>query len=343
MADPPISFATFNVENLAAPGQITYSDEPAQSADRAEAKIAWIADRLRELQADVIGFQEVWSAATLARCFERAGLDYEFAARDGPPDRVQVALAARRGLLRPGFTWIEEFPPQVVLSKAAAPDGPVEVLIRNFSRPVLVAEVAPGVLVFVTHLKSKRPTPLDPVDAAVPGIGPHRDALGRALSQIRRTAEAAALRVLAADRIAGPGQPAVILGDLNDNERSVSTGIITGEPRYVLSASGGAGAAADVSFYATADLQKFRTLKDVLYSYVFNEQPETLDHILVSEEFYDASRRRRWSFRGLRVWNDHIGAGARPRGASDHAIIRANFVPLPAAPPPAPTPTPTPA
>lgn len=329
MADKPISFATFNLQNFARAGQVTYPGETVSPAQEA-AKIRWTADRLREMNADVVGFQEVWSAGMVADACRQAGLDYEFVARDGPPEHVQVALGVRRGLLRPGGGWTEAFPPEMVLKKrpaASGPPEPIEVAIHNFSRPVLMAMVEPGILVAVAHLKSKRPTPLDAAEAGNPAIKKHAEALGKTLSAIRRTAEAAALRIMLAKKLVGEGLPAVVMGDLNDNERAVSTGIITGEPRYVLSASGGAGAAADIALYSTADLQKFRSLKDVIYTYLYNDQAEVIDHILVSEEFYDASRRRRWSFAGLKVWNDH--QNGRVAGSSDHGPAVARFVPLP--------------
>jgi hypothetical protein len=53
---------------------------------------------------------------------------------------------------------------------------------------------------------------------------------------------------------------------------------------------------------------------------------ESLDHILVSEQFYDHSRRRRWLFDGMTVNNDHLDFdNHRTDGTNDHGIIRAVF------------------
>ena len=80
----------------------------------------------------------------------------------------------------------------------------ISVHIAGFSRPVLHFQVAlrdapPLTEVFVTHLKSKLPIRIDQepwFDADPDLYKPHATALGAALSTIRRTAEATALRVL---------------------------------------------------------------------------------------------------------------------------------------------------
>ncbi len=53
---------------------------------------------------------------------------------------------------------------------------------------------------------------------------------------------------------------------------------------------------------------------------------ESLDHILVSEEFYDNSRRRVWMFDGMTVNNDHLNFEDHKKdGTNDHGIICATF------------------
>src|SRR4051794_32563258 len=42
------------------------------------------------------------------------------------------------------------------------------------------------------------------------------------------------------------------------------------------------------------------------YTYVHEDLRESLDHVPVSEQFYDNSRNRRWSFDGLVTNNDHL-------------------------------------
>ena len=73
-------------------------------------------------------------------------------------------------------------------------------------------------------------------------------------------------------------------------------------------------------------MQQLRSLRNVYYSYIYKNKLESLDHILVSEEFYDHSRKRRWSFREMEVFNDHVGRSEeKDAGAGDHGIVRAYF------------------
>ena len=50
---------------------------------------------------------------------------------------------------------------------------------------------------------------------------------------------------------------------------------------------------------------------------------EVIDHVLVSEQFYDWSERRLWAFREMRFFNDHVPAEDRER--SDHGQVVARF------------------
>lgn len=46
--------------------------------------------------------------------------------------------------------------------------------------------------------------------------------------------------------------------------------------------------------------------RDVYYTHVHQDLRESLDHVLVSEQFYDNSRRCLWLFDGLVINNDHL-------------------------------------
>ena len=58
-----LRFATFNVCNLALPGMKYYDDQEPCTAAEYEAKTTWIAQQIDRLDADVIGFQEIFSQA----------------------------------------------------------------------------------------------------------------------------------------------------------------------------------------------------------------------------------------------------------------------------------------
>lgn len=45
--------------------------------------------------------------------------------------------------------------------------------------------------------------------------------------------------------------------------------------------------------------------------------------MLVSEQFYDPSKNRLWSFKEMRVWNDYVED--EDKSTSDHGVVCAYF------------------
>ena len=231
--------------------------------------------------------------------------------------------------------WVDEFPDEVVLRAEDTFDKQakeIEVSIKHFSRPVLSFQVAlrddpePPTHVFVAHLKSKMPTRLfeeDWYEADPATFKPHADALGAAISTFRRTAEATALRVLLTKQMQGANTPVIVLGDVNDGQHSNTVNILTGQPRYLV---GGATGGTDVGLYTAQTLQEYRDTRDVYYTHVHQDLRESLDHVLVSEEFYDNSTDRKWLFDGLVIVNDHLNDEShRENGTNDHGIVQVRF------------------
>jgi len=186
--------------------------------------------------------------------------------------------------------------------------------------------------VFCAHLKSKLATRLDDEEWHDPRIRPHATALGAALSTIRRTAEAAALRVILNQAMVGTDIPTVLVGDLNDDALSNTLDILTDQPSYRLYADSIAATRNDDGLYSVALLQYLRSLRDVLYTHEHKGVQSIIDHVLMSEQFYDHSAKRKWSFRDMQVWNDHVSD--RDDASSDHGVIRARFDWNPASPQP---------
>lgn len=331
-----LSMASFNLYNLNEPGLPIYTDKDGWTEAEHALKIEWTARVLRLVRADLIGLQELWHAASLERALQAAGLadQYDMVV---PPDadgrRIVCAALVRKGLLAGEPEWIGSFPPGFLLrSGGDDPQTPeVDVRISGFSRPVLhlrmlPREKEPEVHVFVCHLKSKAPTKVYlerwfKADKAT--YGPHAGALGSALSTIRRTAEAAALRWVLDDLMKGSDVPVIVLGDINDGQHSNTANILTGQPRYLVGDSLGGG---DTAFYTAQTLQEYRDTRDVYYTHVHQDIRESLDHILVSEAFYDHSKKRQWLFDGMAVYNDHLNFDDhKDNGTNDHGIIRAAF------------------
>ncbi len=348
------SFATFNLLNLQRPGGLTYTQTPpfpdTEEGRAAYArKIAWCAAAVRLLDAEVIGFQELWSAQGLAEVFAAAGLAdaYDLVARDAPGlGRPQVALAVRKdrngnSQLLPGADWISDFPPGFRFDELRETEGAEEEItltISNFSRPVLKARIQsegsgprpPVVTCFVAHLKSKGPARLSFARPLPDALEAYPAITRSAVAHIRRIMEAGALRAMLDEVMVSPGpdaiSPTVVIGDLNDDSLSVSTELITNQPTYKVIEKGRAGETSDRGLYSVEQLQQYRSLRHVYYTYVYKNKRESLDHILVSEEFYDHSRKRHWSFREMEVFNDHLNREAlESEGASDHGLVRAYF------------------
>ena len=335
MSRDRFSVATFNLYNLQLPGDAMNPGQRPWTDDEFALKLEWIARQLTVLDADVVGLQELWSREAMERVLADPALDGEYDLLAGPANGRKIVCGAlvRKGLLRGTPRWVEDFPPELRLESsgndAQAPD--VSVTIPGFSRPVLNFQVAlreqpPLTEVFVAHLKSKLPERVyteDWFEENEDVFKPHALALGAALATIRRTAEATALRILLTTAMKGTVTPVLVLGDVNDGQHSNTVNILTEQPRYLVGESRGG---VDTGLYTAQTLQEYRDTRDVYYTHVHNDLRESLDHILVSEQFYDNSRRRLWLFDGLTINNDHLNEeNHRETGTGDHGIVRVDF------------------
>ena len=330
------SVATFNLYNLQLPGLPMNPFQKPWTREEFERKVSWVARVLDTVDADIVGLQELWNAEAMATVLERRTLrdKYDLLATPATGTRIVCGALVRKGLLRGDPEWVSTFPRPVKLESTDAldPQSPaISVHIPGFSRQVLHFQVAlrdepPLTEVFVAHLKSKLPTQVNGeawYDADPETYRDHRNALGAAISTIRRTAEATALRVLLTEVMKGTETPVLVLGDLNDGQHTSTLDILTEQPTYLVGESRGG---ADIGLYSAQTLQEYRDSRDVYYTHVFQDLRESLDHVLVSEQFYDHSRRRRWLFDGLAITNDHLDdEDHRERGTGDHGIVRVSF------------------
>lgn len=335
MAAPTrITFGTANLLNLNLPGASIYRDRDGWDDEIYERKLDWTGRMLATADADVWGFQELWDRRALRALSNSAGFGrgYELLApTNAKGQRIVNAGAVRKGLLVDPPEWITAFPEGFVLSSdgGVRDSGKLDVRINAFSRPVLRFSVRPRptdrpIVVFVAHFKSRRPTRIDGddwYDADVHKV--HATALGAALATIRRTAEAAALRWLLTETMKGTETPVVVLGDLNDGQHSNTLNILTEQPGYLFGDRRGG---TDNGLYTVQSLQEYRSLRDVYYTHVYEGKRESLDHVLVSEQFYDHSRRRLWTFEDMAVYNDHLNRDDHAiSGTTDHGIVTASF------------------
>jgi len=314
-----IRFATFNVCNLAPAGAKLYDNLEPLSPAQYEAKAEWTARQIDLLDADVIGFQEIFSQATLRDVLSRtrhyraatlAGYDAtDIAGRMLPT----VALVSRLPLAGAGVAW-ENFPAGVTVS---ADRQPADDNACRFARaPLHVQVILPGgqlADVVVVHLKSRRPDYRH---------GDGNDAAAYALANLRslqrRGAEAVALRVLASE-LGHTGRPRIVLGDFNDIANAVTTSIVMGagapcEPGMEMRAR---------LYDANAIQQRQDALRHVGYTNIHDSAYMTIDHILVSEHFHPASPRAIGVLQEVTYLNDHLLLGL-PH-ASDHGQVLARI------------------
>jgi predicted extracellular nuclease len=334
------SVATYNLFNLQLPGERMNRGQKPWTEEEFERKVAWTGRQLTDLSADIVGLQELWSREAMERVLAEAALAdaYDLLAEPATGGKIVCAALVRKGLLRGDPRWIEEFPPEVHLhSSGDDPQSPeVSVDIPSFSRPVLhfavaLREKTPQTEVFVAHLKSKLPERVNDeawyrADREL--FRPHQTALGAALATVRRTAEAVALRVLLTNAMKDSDTPVMVLGDLNDGQHTSTVDIITEQPRYLVGDSLGG---ADNGLYTAQTLQEYRDTRDVYYTHVHEDLRESLDHVLVSEQFYDNSRKRLWLFDGLSIANDHLDdEDHKATGTGDHGVVKVRFAWRPA-------------
>lgn len=331
-----LDIATFNLLNLNEPGLPLYRGDDAWSQAVYDLKIDWTRRVLSRLRPHVMGFQELWHRASLERAVAAAGLEADYdllIPADADGTRIVCAAMVAKGLLVGQPEWITDFPEAFVLeSRGDDPQTPaISVKLRGFSRPVLHFTIRPRdglgpVHVFVCHFKSKAPTKVFRerwFNADREGYKPHQTNLGAALSTIRRTAEASALRFLLTGLMRGNDAPVIVLGDINDGQMSNTANILTAQPRYLVGDSLGGG---DAALYTAQTLQEYRNTRDVYYTHIHQDMMESLDHILVSQEFYDNSRKRIWMFDGMVVMNDHLNwDDHKQSGTNDHGIVAARF------------------
>jgi len=298
--------ASFNVLNLVRPG-VRYYDLPPHTEDEHEKKLKWIAQTLDRSQADIVGFQEVFSSSSLQTAMEYTqifpdqvqvlspGAEEDSNEQDGKALRPKVGLATRFQILR--HKSIKEFPSTADFQiPSKSPDGVdqlINVPIKQFERPplraeILIPEADITVVVYVAHLKSKRPIYKENEDRENPI---HR-ALGSLRSQVIRSLEAAALRACIVSDIEKNRQPLIVLGDLNDTVDSTSTQIIAGDAPDFRWPTKIKRMYWDVLLYSTNKIQTRQDLKDFSYTNIHHSQRNLLDHILVSQEFYHRNSKR---------------------------------------------------
>ncbi len=340
------SLATFNVLNLHDANTPFYEHEGYSTAQYNE-KCDWLADQFDRLDVDILALQEIWSETALLDCVARSKTMRNAAIVTAPSAGrgnllPKVGLVSRLALTEP-VASIAQIPSFLAIDlpgpfdrhifKQMPPDFVAKHLA--FSRPILKAKINLGTqhdqtdasnsfTMFVTHLKSKRPDRFEWQSPSGQLIAedtddPRAETLASLRSLMMRGVEAAALRSLVLDEIEHTRQATIVAGDFNDSSDAVTTQIITGR------AAAFDKQGRDCALFDAAALPFSHKLsRQVTYSHVYQDEPSTLDHILVSEEFLATSKFAQFKVHRLDYFNDHLNE--RNLMTSDHAIVRAQFV-----------------
>lgn len=308
------SIGSFNLRNLSLPGHEIYPDL-SYTKEEYEAKLSWSRHQLVRMNADIVGFQEIFQQEALAElCAEEYGKNRPIVLND-QDNKPRVGLVSRFPI--ESYRSFVEFPEECKneeFSEFRRP--PLEAIIRLPNNTLL--------RVLVIHLKSKRPLFVDGERSK--NLNHIAQATARSLRC--RTAEALAIRKLA---ITDLSKPTLIIGDFNDTATSVTTNIILGpKPRHGLPHEEKQ-LFWRSKFTSVSDDHLKRSLRDTTYTHIHNGYYESIDHIVYSDHFSRKNQRKIGKSVYLHFFNDHVidqsqGRVRMSRETSDHGQLVATFL-----------------
>lgn len=301
-----LSIATFNVKNLL---------EPTGGAARAilPRKLDAIAESLRACDADVVGLQEIGTAALLSQVLER------LPARGGYGEPVMgtldrrgigCAVLSRLPVLRARVHTCDALPLPVFRDGDPEPFGARLPLRRGVVHVRVQGEGLGPVDVLVAHFKSARPVRARDAAGVERRPSSQRErGEGELRSQIWRAAEALYVRGCVDAVIAGnPDALVAAVGDLNDTMDSWGVRALCGE---------GPGALLDASERIPA-ADRFSTLH--------GGRRMQIDHVLVTASLHARIEQARLLNEGLHEHDPLPESGDEaPTADSDHAPLIVRF------------------
>lgn len=332
------SVATFNVENLITPDRPIYDElRPRFNRQEYELKTTWIKNQLLKMNADIVGFQEIFEEQALRDCllstpFEKWHLFVANPTGIRPVNAILSRFPIVRAEVIEDIPFVFDFFDEHALAENLE-TTPIPIPIKQFSRGVLMAEIQLAdrisILMYVVHLKSKRPTL--PEGITLDTASYVDAAKGKIRSLIRRGIESAAIRqILSAEITKDESRPLIILGDLNDQDTAVTSQAILGEPpfhrlpveekidrwKHVLQNS--------------KDVQARKSIENYHYTYIHNGHYESLDNIFISNHFAELNSKKIGRIIDVRLYNDHIidktiSFDRKPFYVSDHGQVVVNI------------------
>ncbi len=237
-----MKLASFNLYNYAEPGNYWYERKERNTFTQAQwqQKKNWVTTQLRNMDADVVGFQEVFSVTDLQQLTRELGYIYFETVADPQRDAADAAI-----FNQPIVAMASRLPIKSVSTVNIDADVKQSLPLDDpfaFSRPPIHAVIETADLgdvhVYVAHLKSKRPILDDrlyadeePWDFRVADVM-QKLSRGHIASLLQRGTEATALYHDANKRLTqNPELPIVMLGDLNDDASSTPFNALTMQRR----------------------------------------------------------------------------------------------------------------
>ncbi|GGB06210.1 endonuclease/exonuclease/phosphatase family protein [Agarivorans gilvus] len=298
-----IKFLSLNLLNYLAPPYAAYEFDNILEASQWQQKQAWLSRLIKQADADVMAFQEVFSADALAEQCKALGYPY-FLATTSQLDAGSYVYR------KPGLALASRFPlRQVSLYQAASAE--------KFSRQPLVARVKlpqlGWVKVYVLHLKSKRPI-LD--EAATQPPGDIEQYLGRWQADKLRTQEVSSLMedILLCRK--HKLEAVMVMGDFNDDLSKGALSHIFDPPQPSQDPIEQAWRLHDG--YLLSPQQSARPA-----SHYWGGEGSVLDYILLSGEFANDYQQQVAEVIAYRCFDRHLTHAdyAIDSQASDHAAV----------------------
>ncbi len=321
-----IKVGTFNLMNFMLPNKPMYNGTLCYSGDEYRRKSDWVKFMLDQIDADIIGFQELFHKEALLRVIKnnpkyRKAKVY-IAEETG--DQPSVALLSRYPVEK--IEVYKYFPEEAVIDFNPRGGDRIALPFTTFTRPVIKADILIPhyglITVFVVHLKSKREIyysgedPQNPVDLA----------RAQSRSLMLRASESVALRALVSEALEIPDRPVILCGDVNDTGNAVTSRIISGEvPQHRLQ-DNVKRRIWDLLLYHVKDIQARRSYQDFYYTHIHNGMYESLDHIMVSQELVTEYPRNTGRVGLVSVFNDHLTDQTytnqgHDKCKSDHGVV----------------------
>lgn len=268
----PVSFSvmTWNLENLFPVNHVSGPKSP-EIYDR---KLRNIAQSILAIAPDVLGVQEVGDPACFADLQRRLNDRYPYTLLSTKPDirGIRVGFMSRLPLVQ--AREFDKFPPEGMNGLVDSQGKPMTSMGRGVLKATVV--VARGLLANLVniHLKSKLITYPDGRRAP---LNEDERARETGFATLKRTAEAAAVRVYINRLVTGNAEPLVLMGDFNDGPEAMPVQIMLGPHDRSLSTRDKFD---DIRLYNMAPYIEANRR----FSRMYLKEKELIDHICVSHE-----------------------------------------------------------